>query len=152
MSGVAIRRWCGEPPEGLFGALREAASAEGYRFLNQLDVECAVETGIFRQLGSALFFLLSGDKPVGIGGLSVDPYETDPSIFRVRHVYIHPDFRRHGVGKMLAQAILAEARLRARLLTLRAPSPDAARFWEAVGFTAIAQFHRTHEMILHEGE
>lgn len=69
-----------------------------------------------------------------VGGLNSDPYLNDPQIGRVRRVYVVPEYRRRGVGRLLLNAIIAEARTHYRLLTLRTDTAEGAAFYETLGF------------------
>jgi GNAT superfamily N-acetyltransferase len=88
----------------------------------------------FAQPGEGLFVAQSGERIIGVCGLNVDPYANDPAVGRVRHLYVLSAFRRQGVGRRLVHEVIAAARGHFRSLRLRTDSPDAARFYSALGF------------------
>ena len=71
---------------------------------------------------------------VAVGGLNVDPYTSDHSIGRVRHVYVSRSARRRGVGKLLVLEIIEAARDSFRQLRLRTNTDEGDRFYRALGF------------------
>jgi GNAT superfamily N-acetyltransferase len=80
----------------------------------------------------------SGSRLAGICALNRDPYRPDAKLGRLRHLYIHPEFRRRGLGLCLVSHLLGHARAsfdRVRLRTLR---EDADRFYVAIGFARVA--------------
>jgi GNAT superfamily N-acetyltransferase len=85
--------------------------------------------------GEALLGALLAGELAGIGGLSVEPAAPQPAR-RVRRFYVRPAFRRQGVARTLASALVQEALDQVDLLTCNAAaSPAAAPFWEAQGFS-----------------
>jgi GNAT superfamily N-acetyltransferase len=63
----------------------------------------------------------------------------------VRRVYVRPAFRRQGVARTLASALIQEGLDQVDLLTVNAAaSPAAAPFWEAQGFAPDATGPWTH--------
>ncbi len=69
-----------------------------------------------------------------VGALTPDPYDPAADLLRIRHVYVRPGFRRCGVGRQLAGALVQQGSALAPRLSLRAADAPAAAFWEAVGF------------------
>jgi GNAT superfamily N-acetyltransferase len=84
---------------------------------------------------------------VALGGLNRDPYLEDRSVGRIRHVYVHPDARGAGVGRLLVAALLEHARGHFRRVRLRAGPEGAAGFYLALGFvTTSGEDDSTHEL------
>ena len=73
----------------------------------------------------------------GIGALTPEPEPAAQPAFRMRRLYVRRALRRRGVARALASALLQEALGGARLVTVHAGNPDAARFWEAQGFGTV---------------
>jgi GNAT superfamily N-acetyltransferase len=78
-----------------------------------------------------------------VGGLNVDPYLDDPSVARVRHLYVHPDHRGQGLATALVRFLQGHAsgfgfdRVRVR-------TDEAGAFYERLGFTATDAANATH--------
>jgi GNAT superfamily N-acetyltransferase len=115
-------------PDG-FDALRAEADAEGHRHMSRLAVEMSSTPDMF----TALLAAFEGGELVGIGGITPEP--TDPSIQRLRRLFVARRARRLGVARTIANALLEEALQHAETVTVHAGNPGAARFWEAMGFT-----------------
>ena len=62
----------------------------------------------FDREGEALLAARVNGVLAGIGGLTVEPVM--PSALRMRRFYVRPAFRRRGVGRQLAMALLARAK------------------------------------------
>ena len=125
------------PPE-LAGLAAEAAG-EGVRIPARVLAEWA--HGVrFDRPGEKLMAGWSGPVLAGIGGLTRDP--AWPDALRMRRFYVHPAFRRRGLGRALAVALLAEAP--GRVVTVNAGTPDAPAFWESLGFVRDKRDGHTH--------
>jgi len=77
---------------------------------------------------------------VGVCGLNRDPYVDDPSIGRVRHLYVSPSHRRQGIGRALVRTVMDAASDRFRMLRLRT-TPVAGSFYGALGFQSVSSGH-----------
>jgi GNAT superfamily N-acetyltransferase len=77
----------------------------------------------------------------GIGGLTIEPVL--PGALRMRRFYIRPRFRRAGIGRELATALLERAQSTTRLVTVNA-APASAAFWESLGFAPDMRDGHTH--------
>ena len=129
-----------------FGSLIEASQAEGFNFVTRLQLE--LHRGDFTKPGAALYGCLD-DELVGVGGLTPDPYpDAEPGTGRLRHLYVLPHFRRQQVGQKLVRAIVAEAGRHYDVLRLRTTTPEAAQFYEALGFIPTAEPNATHRLEL----
>jgi GNAT superfamily N-acetyltransferase len=141
---MAIERLTHLTPEQLAAPIAES-EANGLRFVRRLADEWASGANRFDRPGEAFFAARDGGEIVGVGGLNVDPYTTDPRIGRVRHVYVLATHRRHGVGAVLVGEIIAAARGHFHTLRLSTSNPDAARLYERLGFRPRANVARcTH--------
>ncbi len=130
---IQLIRIIDDLPDG-FDALLADAASEGVRNMAQLARDWTSGDQGFDGEGEALLgALLAGDL-AGVGGLSVEPAAAEPAR-RVRRFYVRPAFRRQGVARSLASALIQEALDQVDLLTCNAAaSPTAAPFWEAQGF------------------
>lgn len=125
-----------------FEVLRHAADDEAFNMLATLAREWAAGTNRFDRPGEALVAAYDGDLLVGMGAMSLDPYVEDA--LRMRRFYVARPYRRRGVGRLLAAALLDRPEVGARKVTLNAPHAEAARFWESLGFIREAQADHTH--------
>ena len=95
--------------------------------------------------GEAFFVASIDQRMVGVCGLNVDPYANDPSVGRVRRLYVAPGARRKGAGRALVAAAIAQARVSFRKVTLRT---DADLFFKAVGFERVEGVEAaTHQLV-----
>lgn len=122
-----------------FDNMRAEASAEGYRFLERLALEWRSGDCRFDREGEMLLAVHVGDVLAGLGGVTRDPVL--PGHSRMRRFYIRAPFRRAGVGRELAVALLATIRCP---VLVNAGTADAPAFWESLGFTPDPRHGHTH--------
>jgi GNAT superfamily N-acetyltransferase len=127
-------------PSG-FDALREEARAEGYLFVERLAADWAARRMRFDRDGEALLAAHVTGRLAGIGGLTIEPVL--PGALRMRRFYVRPLFRRAGIGRKLATALLEPARTTGLLVTVNA-APASASFWESLGFAPDMRDGHTH--------
>ncbi|QSO45627.1 GNAT family N-acetyltransferase [Alicyclobacillus mengziensis] len=108
---------------------------EGFHFVRRLYDEYVSGTNRFDRDGEALFVAHQLNQIVGICGLNQDPYTQCCTVGRVRRLYVHPDFRKHGVGGRLLFNVIMEARRFYTTLTLRTDNPVADQFYRVIGFS-----------------
>ena len=125
-----------------FEALRREARAEGYRFVERLVAEWDAGKNRFDHAGEILLALRVADELAGIGGLTIDPVLAEA--LRMRRFYIRPQFRRRGLGRVLAERLLDRALGRAVTVNAGAGSE---RFWEALGFRADPADGHSHVLV-----
>jgi len=142
---VSIDVVTGALPGG-FDLLRNAARREGYRFLDRLAADWAAGTTRFNHPGEALLAAYEGDVLTGIGGLTLDPFV--PDALRMRRFYVHPAFRRRGIGRMLATALFAWPSTTGRTITVNAGTAQAPAFWATFGFAPDRRDGHTHRRCL----
>ena len=112
--------------------MRAEARREGFRFLERLASEWETSASRFNHLGEVLLAACMADVLAGIGGLTLDPVV--PGALRMRRFYVHPAFRRYGIGRRLAVALLEQPGTAGRSVTVNAGTAGAPVFWEALGF------------------
>ena len=136
------------PPWPDLAPLVGESEREGFRFLARLVRELEDGTNRFDAPGEALLGCYRGAELVAVGGLNRDPYSAEPRVGRLRHIYVSPPLRRRRVGRTLVDALVAAARPHFGVLLLRTDTPAAARFYETLGFAAVALPYATHRMVL----
>ena len=132
---IAIEQVNDLPIDKLSSLVTEAADT-GFHALARLVAEWQSGRNRFDRRGEAIFIATENGHIVGVCGLNRDPYLGDPTVGRLRHLYVAVDHRRKGIGSRLVRAIVAEARGRFVRLRLRTDSPDADTFYRSLGFTA----------------
>ena len=130
-----------ELPAG-FDALRSDARREGHTNMERLAADWASGANRFGAKGEALLAAFVTGELAGVGGMTVDP--TCSEALRLRRFYVRPAFRRLGVGRCLALALMEKARPLTNRLVLNAETELATRFWEALGFVADRRDGHTH--------
>jgi GNAT superfamily N-acetyltransferase len=138
---IAVRPVLLDLPAG-FEALREAARGERHTHMERLAADWAIGANRFNAPGEALLAAFADGSLAGVGGMTIDP--ADPAALRMRRFYVLPAFRRHGVGRRLAEALMATARRTANDVVLNAEAELAVRFWEALGFVPERRDGHTH--------
>jgi GNAT superfamily N-acetyltransferase len=132
---------------GQVAALVAESKAQGVRFVRRLAEEWASRANRFDQPGEALFVARADGRVVGIGGLNLDPYATEPTVGRVRHLYVLTAYRRLGIGRRIVEEIIEAGRGRFERLRLSTSNPEPARLYERLGFHPRAGVaHCTHAM------
>jgi GNAT superfamily N-acetyltransferase len=125
-------------PSGL-GAMREEARAENHLMLDTLADDWESGKTRFDQPGEILCAAFVDDELAGVGGLTLEP--ALPGALRMRRFYVARRFRRHGVGRELALALLHERS--GRMVTANAAA-GSETFWEALGFVPDRRDGHTH--------
>ena len=95
----------------------------------------------FRPPGEALLAAYSEGVLAAIGGITVDPIVAEA--LRMRRFYVRRAFRRTGIGRAIAQALLEGALRSVRVVTLNA-AVDSVPFWVALGFVPESRHGHTH--------
>ena len=124
-----------------FETLRSEAQADGYAFVDRLARDWASGATRFDRAGEALLVVHVDNKFAAVGGLTVDP--AIPEALRMRRFYVRKRFRRCGIGRRLAAALLERAAAAGRAVTVNA-AVGSAPFWAALGFIPDARDGHTH--------
>lgn len=133
-------------PDSL-ATLCELSEADGFRFLRRLIDDWHLGHNRFNLHGEILLGALIGDRLVAIGGINCDC--DDDGLARLRRVYVHPDFRKDGVGRELVARLETHARAHFRRITLFTDRADAAQFYEGLGYRpVIGHPQRSHQKLL----
>jgi GNAT superfamily N-acetyltransferase len=124
-------------PTSALAPLLAASTAEGFRFVERFARAWEDGKARFDRPGEVFLAAYDGASLIAIGGLTADPYTGDPTLGRLRHLYVLPDARRRGIGRRLVQTLEHAARGKYRALVLRTDSATAARFYEQLGYTTL---------------
>src|SRR5579862_3597009 len=119
-----------------YDRLLTSSKEEGFRFVERLRSEFESGANRFDRPGEGLWGAFAGDVLIGIAGLNMSAESSEEG--RVRRVYVLPEWRRWGVGNRLMNKVIAYARPWAKRLVLLTDHEDAARFYEGLGFEAVA--------------
>jgi GNAT superfamily N-acetyltransferase len=131
-----------EPQTLMSHAIMAEARAEGFLFLDRLSQQA------FSSEGEVFLAASRAEHLLGVGGLSRDPYASDPNTGRVRHLYVRANWRRQGVGRLIVEHLLERARPHFNLVRLRTGTPRGAAFYEAIGFRPRGENDCTHCLVL----
>ena len=138
------------PPD--LGDLVAASQREGFGAVVKLRDAWQAGGNRFDNRGEALFAARRDGVLVGVCGLNADPYCDDRRVGRVRHLYVHPATRRHGVATALVTAVVGHAAGYFDVLRLRTDREDANAFYLARGFTAVeGDLECTHRLQMTTG-
>jgi len=138
---IEIRRLTDLPPD--VEILRSEAAADGIRNMGILVADWQAATERYDKPGEALFGAFDGGRLAGVGCVKT---ETAVPAMRMRRLYVLRAARRHGVGRLLAEAMIARGFGSADRLTCNAVPPGAGEFWDAMGFVRVTAEGWTHEM------
>ncbi|MBX5163710.1 MULTISPECIES: GNAT family N-acetyltransferase [unclassified Rhizobium] len=122
--------------------LESEARQEGHLHISRVIAGWSAGDLRFERDGERLLGAYVGKALAGIGGLTIEP--TLSGALRMRRFYIRPEIRRHGIGRMLALALLDHARAFCSIVTVHAGNADAAKFWQALGFQLYERDGDTH--------
>lgn len=127
--------------------LLDASLGEGYDFIQRLWDEYQSGENRFDQGGAVLLSGLVDNEWIAIGGVHPDPYLKLPTVGRIRHVYVLPQFRRRGIATLLMRALIERGGERFDTLTLRTLTPHGDAFYKSLGFTDEPRYEQaTHWM------
>lgn len=105
------------------------ARSEGFRHLDRL-VNLWNEGKKFDRPGESILTVICDGRVIGVGGI----LDQGEGIGRISRVYVHPDFRRHGAGRILVNQLVEDARPHFDQVVLRTDTEIGAAFYESLGF------------------
>jgi len=118
--------------------LLEESTSEEFRHLKRLVADYEAGTNRFDGVGEALFIAVINGDIVGVCGLNQDPYAGSKAVGRVRRLYVLASVRRFGIGRLLMDSVIAEAKNYYQLLVLKTDNPNADLFYHSIGFSNMA--------------
>ena len=105
------------------------------------DRELAELPGAYAPPEGRLLLASWGGEPVGCVALR----RMEPAICEIKRLYIKPQFRGRGWGRILTEAVIQEARgigyRKIRLDTIGPSMQDAMALYERMGFREISAYH-----------
>lgn len=108
------------------------SSKEGFRHMKRLVDEYQSGTNRFDKHGEVLFVACDHDRIIGIGGLN---QTLTDGIGRVRRLYISRDYRKQGIGRMIMDRVIEEAKRHYQMIELKTDNPAADQFYRSLGFS-----------------
>lgn len=120
--------------------LVKESKEEGFNFLLKLINEYESKINTFSKTGECLYGIFRGDTLIGIGGLNQDPYTKDNKIGRLRRFYILKDYRRKGLGRILLERIISDAKIYFNIVVLCTDTEQGDRFYTSNGFVKGAMY------------
>jgi len=135
-------------PHAGFQKLTEAATAEGFTFLERMQNDWNAGKNRFSAPGEYIVGVSLSDELVAIGGLNKDPYAIEATTGRLRHLYVSMPHRRCGIGRALVVTLLSQAGSYFHRVRLRTESAEAAAFYESYGFQPTREPDATHSLRL----
>ncbi len=129
--------------------LLRVSREEGHELVERLVGDWEDGSNRFDRPGEVALEARLDSRLVGVGGLNRDPYLDDPGVGRIRHVYVSPDVRSLGVGRVLVMSLVEHARGQFSRVRLRTGHTEASRFYLRLGFDgAPDEPDATHQMLL----
>jgi GNAT superfamily N-acetyltransferase len=117
--------------------LISASSEEGFLFLVRLEHEYLSGRARFDAAGETLLGVFENSTLVAVGGLTPDSDSEIQSTGCVRDVYVLPEWRLRGIGKMLVAELERRAIGHFDRLVLRTGNRAAASFYERIGYETL---------------
>ena len=127
---------------------RSEAIQQGFGFMDRLAADWASGANTFSRPGECLLGVFADGRLIAVGGLNVDPYGRRADVGRLRHVYVCSDWRRKGIGRILVDRLLDEARQAFGEVRLRTVTDRAASFYVRCGFGPVKEATASHAMRL----
>ncbi|NHM30888.1 GNAT family N-acetyltransferase [Neobacillus terrae] len=107
----------------------------GFRFLDRLVNDYKNGENTFDKDGESLFGVFNQQGTlIAIGGLNIDPFSGDEKVCRLRRFYVSDAYRRKGIGTLLLNTIVSEAKNYFNVLVLHTDTEEAAKYYKAYGF------------------
>ena len=109
-----------------------------------LDTELATLPGEYAAPGGHLLLALVDGEPAGCGALRALPDVDYANACEMKRLYVRPAFRRFGLGRRLAQALLDEARrigYSAMLLDTLDEMESARELYASLGFEEVPPYY-----------
>lgn len=134
-----------------FDRLVKISTSEAHEFLARTLREWQGEVNSFSKPGEVFFLAYSGETLIGCGGVNIDPYSSEASLGRIRHVYVAPEYRRQGVASLILDACIKHSLAHFKALRLKANTLNRGShdFYKKLGFHCTSEDpQETHRLEL----
>lgn len=124
--------------------LVEQSKGDGFWFVERLLMEYKSGINTFHQSGEGLFGVFNEEcMLIAIGGLNNDPYSKGQAIGRLRRFYVSKEYRRTGLGSVLALKLIDEAKKYYKILVLHTDTEQGNDFYVSLGFSKDSYFPKS---------
>jgi len=134
-----------EQADAARGLIREYADSLGVDLcFQQLDAELAALPGEYAAPAGALLVVLVDGQPAGCGAIRALPDADYPDACEMKRLFVRRAFRRFGLGRVLAQALIEQAQQAgySTLLLDTLDDMEAARgLYAELGFEEIPPYY-----------
>ncbi|MDT3498603.1 GNAT family N-acetyltransferase [Bacillus toyonensis] len=120
--------------------LVQDSKEEGFNFLIKLINEYENKINVFKKTGECLYGIFQGNMLIGIGGLNQDPFTGDNKIGRLRRFYIAKNYRGKGLGRLLLDRIISDAKKYFTIVVLNTDTEQGDKFYTSGGFVKGKQY------------
>lgn len=120
------------------------SQSEGHHMVSRLLADFRSGSNRFDAPGEALFVHVSDNAVVAVAGLNREKDSTFGRAGRIRRLYVIPKARGSGLGRCLVETLICSAGPHFDVLTVNAGTPDAAGFYEHLGFKPVHHPGITH--------
>lgn len=146
VAGLAVQRFESLPED--IGTLLHVSREEGHNLVERLVDDWEDGSNRFDGPGEVALEARLDSRLVGVGGLNRDPYLDDRGVGRIRHVYVSPDARGLGVGRVLVLSLVEHAREQFSRVRLRTEDAKTSGFYMRLGFVeAHDEPDATHQLV-----
>ncbi|MBS4219924.1 GNAT family N-acetyltransferase [Bacillus sp. FJAT-49711] len=123
--------------------LVDESQKEGFRFLQKLVNNYKEGSNTFTMPGEALYAVYDQDGVmIAVGGININPFSDDTHIGRVRRFYVARDYRRKGIGTLLLETLISEAKNHFQIMVLNS-TPQADAFYTSFGFIKSDKYQKS---------
>ncbi|MEC9282655.1 MAG: GNAT family N-acetyltransferase [Bdellovibrionota bacterium] len=136
-----------------FKELIKLSKMENLDFLDRTLRQWQTYENQFSKAGEAFYLGYYAGKLVACGGINQDPYLKSQALGRIRHLYVHPGYRRKGIAKELLNKIIEESKPNFKKIRLRSNSVfvGSKQFYLACGFLESKNDpYETHFMMMED--
>lgn len=108
------------------------SQSEGFKFINRLISEYQYGQNCFDEVGEALYGMQYANQLIAIGGVNAT---LNKHVGRLRRFYVHPEYRRQGIGELLLRSVEEHAKQYFDEIVLYTDTHRAAAFYKKMGYS-----------------